>query len=521
MVRPFSKKRNINKGKMKDHLKISISYPPLESPRGIPLISQNRQFQWFKDPTYIYPMVPASAATLLKQAAYEVFWDDGIAEGLTYSQWLERIKQAEPDIIAIETKTPVVKRHWKIIDDLKAHIANAMVILMGDHVTALPVESFKHSKVDAVIQLGDYDFSLKEIADFVSGRKSRLADGGIYIRNLDGRYDNSNFKEINIGNDGNVLYTGPVDLSKHDLSTLPQIDRELTQWQLYASKNGNFKYLPGTYTMAGRDCWWGKCHFCSWTSLYPGNTYRTVSVERQLNEIGTLIDRYRIKEIFDDSGCFPRGKWLEDFCQGVIDRGYHNRVVLGCNMRVGGLTQEQFGLMNRANFRFILIGLESMNQPTLNRLKKGIRAEQVEETCRMAKKAGLEPHITAMVGYPWETREDAMQTINFARRLFKKGYIDSLQATIVVPYPGTPIFEEARKKGWLLTEDWDNYDMKQSVWKSPVDNGDIMKFTQGLYKAALNPIFMGRKILSIRNLDDLKFYFRAGKKLFAHISDFS
>jgi len=48
-------------------LKIAISYPPLESNKGIPLLSQNRQFQWFKAPTYIYPMVPAYAASLLKE----------------------------------------------------------------------------------------------------------------------------------------------------------------------------------------------------------------------------------------------------------------------------------------------------------------------------------------------------------------------------------------------------------------------------------------------------------------------
>lgn len=505
---------------MKGIFKISISYPPLESPKGIPLLSQNRQFQWFNDPTYIYPMVPAFSASLLKENGYEVFWDDGIAEGLTYQQWLRRTREEDPDIIAIETKTPVVKRHWKIIDDLKASIGNAKVVLMGDHVTALPLESFENSKVDVVIESGDYDFALKEIADFFSGRKRQLLDGGIYVRSSYKEYDFLNLKEIDIGNGDTVFYTGPVDLARHDLSTLPYIDRELTKWRFYAFKNGNFKYLPGTYTMVARDCWWGKCNFCSWAALYPGETYRTFSVERHLDEIGSLIDRYDVKEVFDDSGCFPRGQWLEEFCQGVVDRGYRKKVVLGCNMRVGGLTQEQFRLMKKANFRFILIGLESVSQTTLDRLRKGIKIEQIEETCHMAKKAGLEPHITTMVGYPWETRKNAMQTINFAHRLFKKGYIDSLQATIVVPYPGTPMFEEASTNGWLTTLDWDDYDMKQSVWKSPVDNKDILQLTQGLYKAALNPIFLARKISSIRALDDLKFYLRAAKKVFAHITDF-
>ncbi|MDD5490132.1 MAG: B12-binding domain-containing radical SAM protein, partial [Candidatus Moranbacteria bacterium] len=100
-------------------MKIAISFPPLESKKGTPLLSQNRQFQWFSDPTYIYPMIPASAATLLKANGHEVFWDDAIAEGLGYDQWLERIENENPDIIIMETKTPVVKKHWQIINSIK------------------------------------------------------------------------------------------------------------------------------------------------------------------------------------------------------------------------------------------------------------------------------------------------------------------------------------------------------------------------------------------------------------------
>ena len=125
-----------------------------------------------------------------------------------------------------------------------------------------------------------------------------------------------------------------------------------------------------------------------------------------------------------------------------------------------------------------------------------------------------------MVGYPWENKEDAEATIAFTRRMFTKGYLDTLQATIVVPYPGTPLFDEARENGWLLTENWDDYDMKQSVWKSPITNEDVLGYTQDLYRAALSPAFIFRKLLSIRSLDDLRFLTRAGMKVFAHLADF-
>lgn len=493
-------------------MKISISYPPLESKKGIPLLSQNRQFQWFSKPTYIYPVVPAYAATLLKANDYDIFWDDGIAEGLTYNQWFERIGKEKPDVVVIETKTPVVKRHWQIIKDLKNLYLNLNLnlntVLIGDHVTALPEESMQNSPVDFILTGGDYDFLLLNLCNYIekiTNPKSKIQNDlepGIWYRE-----------------NGQIKNTGKFVL-EHDLNDLPFIDRYVTQWKLYAYKNGNFKYTPGTYIMAGRDCWWGRCSFCSWTTLYPGRTYRTVSVERHLEEVGQLITDRGVREIFDDSGCFPKGEWLEDFCRGVINKRYHKKVVLGCNMRCGALTREQWKLMERANFRFILIGLESIVQSTLDRLNKGIRVAQIEETIRMAKEAGLEPHVTTMVGYPWETSKDSQQTINFARRLFEKGYIDTLQATIVVPYPGTPMFEDAKKNGWLTSENWGDYDMKQSVWKSPVNNADVLRFTQGLYKAALSPAFIARKVLSIRSVDDIKFLARAGAKVFAHIADF-
>ncbi len=478
-------------------MKVSISYPPLESGKGVALLSQNRQFQWFTNPTYIYPVVPAYAATLCQARGHTVFWDDGIAQELTYADWLARIQREKPDLIAFESKTPVIKRHWKIVEEVKRLLPASKIALMGDHVTALPQETMENCSVDFVIAGGDFDFLLAGLADFVSG-KAESAPGGIWYRE-----------------NGQILTTGQASL-EHDLDQLPHIDRQLTQWQLYAYKNGNFKYTPGAYVMAGRDCWWGKCTFCSWTTLYPGRNYRTVSVERHLDEIEALI-ALGVKEIFDDSGCFPKGEWLEEFCRGMIRRGLHKKVVMGCNMRIGALTNEQWKLLKAANFRFVLIGLESVVQTTLDRLVKGIKVAQIEDTVRMAKAAGLEPHITTMVGYPWESRADAEQTIAFAKRLFSNGTLNTLQATIVVPYPGTPLFAEAKKEGWLTTLDWDEYDMRQSVWKSPISNDDVLQFKNELYKAALSPAFLIRKVLSIRSLDDIAFFYRAAGKLIGHL----
>ncbi len=439
----------------------------------------------------------------MKVNGFEVTWNDGIASEQTFDTWLEEIKKENPDLLALEVKTPVIKKFWKIIHRIKEELPAIKIVLMGDHVTALPEESIINSRTDFVIVGGDYDFLLLELCSSIREKKplQELGPGFCFRSN------------------GKIISTGKY-FPRRSLDELPYIDRELTQYRLYAYKNGNFKYRPGTYQMAGRDCWWGACSFCSWTTMYPGKNYRTVSPARHLDEIEMLIDNYGIKEIFDDAGCFPRGSWLKEFCQGFLDRGLHKKVTMGCNMRIGGLIEAEWNLLGKCNFRFVLIGLESVNDETLKRLNKNIRVDQIAETFRMAKQARLEPHVTTMVGYPWETKTDALKTLEFTGELFKKGLVDSLQATIVVPYPGTPLFDTARENGWLLTENWDDYDMRESVWKSPITREEVQDQAQNLYRLAFSPKFLFRKLLSIRSLDDVKYYTRIGQKLIGHLFDF-
>ncbi len=483
-------------------MKISISYPPLDSPKGVPLLSQNRQFQWFNAPTYIYPMVPAATATLLKSKGYDVLWDDGIAMEKNYAQWTADLVAEKPDIVAIEAKTPIIARYWQIVNEMKALLPAAKFVLMGDHVTAMPHETFEKCKADYVITGGDYDFLLASIADTLSGRSGAKLEPGIYYRDAKGA----------------IRDTGPFELS-HDLNGLPAIDRDLTRWDLYAYNNGNYKKTPGTYTMAGRDCWYAKCRFCSWTTLFP--KFRTRSPKALLDEIGVLIERYGVREIMDDSGTFPIGEWLREFCTGMIERGYNKKINFDCNMRLSTkLTDEDMKLMKKAGFRLILVGIESANQATLDRLKKGEKIEDMVGTVKRLRKAGLYPHITIMFGYPWETREDAQKTLDLGRRLLIKNLAYTMQATVVIPYPGTPLFEECRENDWLLTEDWERYDMREPIMKTPFGSEEVMKLVQGLYSVSFHPGFIIRKLFSIRDFGDVKYFFRAAGKVMGHIFDF-
>ncbi len=484
-------------------MKIVIAYPPLESKKGIPFLAQNRQFQWGHSPWTAYPMVPAYAAAMLKQAGHQVFWLDGITEGWSYQKWLNEVKKIEPDLIVIETKTPVVKQHWKIIN----HLKSLSTVLVGDHVTALPGESFENSKVDYVLTGGDYDFLLLNLVEHLA--KGEKLEPGIWYR---GKIRDTKYE---------IRDTGPFKLN-HDLDTLPLIDRDLTKWKLYAYKNSNYCRTPGTYTMFGRDCWWGKCFFCSWTTLYPGENYRTISPKRALDEVGHILENYPIKEIMDDSGTFPTGDWLKEFCRGMIKRGYNKRVRISCNMRFNaGLNKKDYQLMGKAGFRFLLYGLESTNQKTLDKINKNMKIEEVEKVLGWAKGAKLNPHLTVMIGYPWETKREIKKTLDFTRDLFKKGLADTLQATIVIPYPGTPLFAEAKRKGWLKTLNWDQYDMREPILKTEMRGGEIKALIQDFYKSVFTPQFILRKAReAFSNWDVFRYYLRLGLKFPNKLLDF-
>ena len=459
-------------------MRIAIAYPPLKSEKGVALLTQNRQFQWFSRPTYIFPVVPAAAATMLKNAGHEVLFLDGIAAELSEDEFESQLAAFRPDYVVIETKTPVVKRHWAWI---AAH--DYKVIMVGDHVTALPQESIEKPGVWAIIPGGDWDYGL---VDFLDGDGHR----GVY----------------------------PFAL-RETLKDAPWIDRDLVHWELYAKKNGNFRRTPGTYIMSGRDCWHGKCTFCSWTTLYP--KYRTRDPIDVVDEIEMLVTKYGVKEIMDDSGSFPVGEFLTTFCNEMIRRGLPKKVRIDCNMRFGRLTYDDYVLMRKAGFQFVLFGVESANQYTLDRFVKNLKVEDVEKGCEWAHKAGLNVHVTFMFGHAWEGKPEIANTVRLARKLLAKGWASTLQCTLTIPYPGTPLFKELEAADGLVTKDWDEYDMRRAITKTPlVTEAEIKCAIQEVYRGFLQPRALWHRLTSTRTLFDFGFYYRGVRSLIGHLVDF-
>lgn len=485
-------------------MKVMVCYPPLYKRNRFPLLGQNRQFRFSSSPEVrIYPIVPSSAATLLKEDGFKVEYIDAINARMGWDEFMTEFRRFDPDLVVMETKTPVVKDHWDIIDKLKEDFPDTKFVLVGDHVSFLPAESLEMSKVDYVVTGGDYDVGVLGLARYLDGRSKELPPG-VWYRKGD-----------EIKNTGKPVLIDNLD-------ELPFIDRYLTKWWLYGEA---YLYHPCTYMMWGRGCYPGVCTFCVWASNLWMHKARLRSVENVLDEIEMIVDKLRVKEIFDDTDTSTwNRKWLIQLCKGLIERGLNDRVYISCNARADNLDRDLCRLMKKAGFRLLKVGLESGSDYTLKRINKLEDVEKIRQGIRNAKDAGLNVLMTIMVGYPWETYEDFVKTYNLARELmlYKTRVGDSLQASVVVAYPGTPMYFEALKNGWFIIDpkDYEAYDMSRPVFKTPIPHKTVMELCDRLWRIHLDPMFIIKTLTSIRKPDDLRLLWQGLRSVLGHTKDF-
>jgi radical SAM superfamily enzyme YgiQ (UPF0313 family) len=179
--------------------------------------------------------------------------------------------------------------------------------------------------------------------------------------------------------------------------------------------------------------------------------------------------------------------------------------------------------MKKAGFKMLLFGIESGSQTTLDRLNKGTTIAGIMNECRVPREEGLEPHITIMVGYPWEMREDALRTLNVAKTLMQKGWAVTLQSTVVIPYPGSKLYAEALINHWFRFDptDYERFDMKEPVMTTPdMTPEEVMKLCDEIYKVFLTPKYMVKQLFRIRSARDIKYSVKGVAKVLGHVRDF-
>ncbi len=487
-------------------MRVAFVYPPFKKGQKVAFLPQNRQFVYSSSKEVrLYPVLAATAATMLRQAGHTVFWLDGITENLSMAETLRRLKAFEPDLVITETKAPVAGKTWGFVDSLKKRWKDVKVALVGDHVTYFPKECLKESRADYVLTGGDWDFLAVNLAEHLE--KDEKLENGVYFRA------------------GKMIRSTGEFIPNHNLDQSPLIDRDLTRFWKYKEAD---VLSPCAYMMFGRGCGGvdgrpGACTFCIWQHCLWALKPRLRSPEHVVSEIRFLVGKYKIREIFDDTdgGAHYDFAWLSQFYELLKKEKLLGKIKFSANSRADVLDKKTCRLLKKCGFRMLKVGVEAGTDRTLKMIGKGETTEIIRWGVKNAKDAGLIVHLSAMVGYPWEKEEDAAATLSFMKELlfYKTRVGDSLQASVIVPYPGTPLWNQAERHSWFIIDShkFEKYDMSQPVLKSNIDNAYWCK---KIWNIHLHPVFLLKTTLSVRSFNDIKFLMRGAFSHFGHVTDY-
>jgi len=167
--------------------------------------------------------------------------------------------------------------------------------------------------------------------------------------------------------------------------------------------------------------------------------------------------------------------------------------------------------MKKAGCWMIAYGIETASDAILKNVKKGGNAtiDQARKAVAWTKEADIKVWAYFVMGLPGENERTVKETIRFSKSI----PADIVNFAVGTPYPGTALYDEAREKGWLVSDYWEDFDQNYSAILSYPDftADDIMKSIQQAYKAwYLRPRGIWTFLNGIRNWSDARTLFKIG-----------
>lgn len=195
-----------------------------------------------------------------------------------------------------------------------------------------------------------------------------------------------------------------------------------------------------------RGCPW-RCSFCT-APLYYETRLRRRPVAAVLAEMEDDVQKFGVREFFVWADTFTADRsYVEAFCRAVS--ALRTPVAWTCNSRVDTVDKALLRLMAEAGCWMVSYGIESGDDAILARCGKGITASQSRRAVEEAREAGLRVAGHFIFGLPGETESSMGRTLAFALDL----PLDIAQFYAAAPFPGTPLYDEARRQGWLRRPD--------------------------------------------------------------------
>ncbi len=446
-------------------------------------------------------MIPVSLvylAAMLKREGIKVAIIDGQVESYTEQELSKRLQAMNPRIVGITCMTPIYYEAVKTAQVVKETLPEAITVVGGVHATLLP---------EGVMENECFDLLMRNEAEYTFTRLCKAILGGGDFLSIEG---------LTHRQDGRLVHNPDAPFIT-DLDAIPFPARELVNMDLYHQIPDAVFQRPVRCILTSRGCPF-RCIFCSARQM-SGFKYRYRSAKNVLEEWDLLAERYGARQvlILDDNFLVNRQRTI-DICNGLIERGYHKRIVWTAAGRADQVDQELCNLMKEAGCVLLSFGVESGSERLLELINKGLKKERIIRAVKMAKKAGLLVRGTLILGLPTETYQESIETIEFAKSLG----LDVAKFSLATPYPGTELYNIAKKEGQLRDDDWSRFSSMAGfsdydpsyvpMGRDPAEMKRLQKLaTRQFY---LRPKQIMRLLANTRSTKDLKLYFEAARSLF-------
>jgi radical SAM superfamily enzyme YgiQ (UPF0313 family) len=346
------------------------------------------------------------------------------------------------DLVGLSTTTSTAPAAYGMADRLRAR--GVPVVIGGSHVTFMADEALGH-------------------ADFVARGEGGEALMLELIEVLEGRREPETVAGLSFMRDGTPVHTDPRPLCP-DLDQLPMPDLDLIVG------HEGVRSMP---IMTSWGCPFA-CNFCSVTAMF-GRKYRFRSPENVMAELRAK----RPKRIFfyDDNLAADKRR-LRRLLGMMIDEGIV--VPWQAQMRTDVVRDaELLDLMRRSGCERIALGLESLDQATLDDFEKSQTVADIERALVLLDEHGILPFGMFVVGTDADTPDSVREIAKFCLR----HHGTNLMLNILTPLPGTKQFDEMAAEGRILDADWSHYDAQHVVFAprrmTPIE---LQRTTQRTYR---------------------------------------
>lgn len=370
----------------------------------------------------VFPLGLGYVAKSLLNSGFDVEVLDIWAHQYTNSEVVKILGRKKFDFVGISAMSTQYRYVKWLAKEIKKVNKNALICAGGALSTLNSDIALKCTEID-VCAMGEGEETIVDLID----NSNRL----------------SSVKGIAFLRDGKIVKTEHRTLIK-DLNSIDfpawglfPMKIYLENCRLYHSKYPNLKSMN---IILGRGCPYN-CHFCS--RIFK--TVRLRSIDNVTDEIKILKKKFGIKGVFfiDELAVITKTRMLE-----LCGKIKHLNVKWQCQGRVNTVDTELLKTMKRYGCLSVGYGIESGSQKILNNMNKNIKVEDSEKVLKDTIRIGLTPLVQMIYGYPGETRETLLETINFLKRIPWRCNLSVLTAL-----PGTKIYADALRMGYIRDEE--------------------------------------------------------------------